>query len=289
MDVAKHPKLKIRGVLKFHFSTPDENPKKSIRELIKMNDMQDIIQIYEIQTPSEAETMLELGVDHIGSVILSQESWKVSSVRETIKLVAETDSQTTLIPLFSNPDAVFRALDYYQPDIVHFCEALTNQNGDISENCNDLTDLQEGVRKRFPGFNIMRAIPIAQPGMADASSVIELARMFEPVSDYFLTDTVLTKEVEPFPGQPGGFIGITGQTCDWDVAKELVEFSNIPVILAGGLSPDNVADGIRHTLPAGVDSCTATNALDGKGQPIRFKKDIEKVRRFVEAARNLEL
>ena len=34
-----------------------------------------IVQIYEIQEPREAECLLELGVDHIGSVILSEEAW----------------------------------------------------------------------------------------------------------------------------------------------------------------------------------------------------------------------
>ncbi|MGB5157370.1 hypothetical protein [Desulfobacterium sp. N47] len=39
-------------------------------------------------------------------------------------------------------------------------------------------------------------------------------------------------------------MGITGLTCDWDAARILVDLVAIPVILAGGLSPDNVFDGI---------------------------------------------
>ena len=35
-----------------------------------------IIQIYEIQTPDEAETMLSIGVDHVGSVLLDRDHWK---------------------------------------------------------------------------------------------------------------------------------------------------------------------------------------------------------------------
>jgi len=59
----------------------------------------------------------------------------------------------------------------------------------------------------------------------------------------------------------------------------------IPVILAGGLSPENVAAGIGKVRPAGVDTCTATNAVDDLGRPVRFRKDPEKVRRFVAEAR----
>ena len=57
-----------------------------------------------------------------------------------------------------------------------------------------------------------------------------------------------------------GFVGITGKTCDWIAARRLVESSRIPVILAGGLSPENVYEGILAIRPAGVDSCTLTNA-----------------------------
>jgi len=85
-----------------------------------------------------------------------------------------------------------------------------------------------------------------------------------------------------------GFIGITGRCCDWDVAAELAAQSPIPVILAGGISPDNVAAGIRQVRPAGVDSCTGTNRRDAGGRPVRFKKDLEKVRQLVAAVRRAE-
>ena len=45
-----------------------------------------IIQIYEIQTPQEAEICIELGVDRIGSVMLSQDRWRVPSLKEVIGL-----------------------------------------------------------------------------------------------------------------------------------------------------------------------------------------------------------
>ena len=42
-----------------------------------------IVQIYEIQTPREAEKCVELDVDHIGSVILDRDSWKDPVLRKT--------------------------------------------------------------------------------------------------------------------------------------------------------------------------------------------------------------
>lgn len=243
-----------------------------------------IVQIYEIQSPYEAEKMIGLGVDHIGSVILSQKEWKVPSVKETVKLVSESNSRSSLIPLFSDPDAIFRLLDYYRPHILHCCEGVGDQNG-IFENCRELIGLQESVRKRFPEIKIMRTIPIAEPGMGKMLPSLEIARLFESVSDYFLTDTFLINEDQP-PG--GGFVGITGRICDREIAEKLVRTSRIPVILAGGIGPENVSESIAYIRPAGVDSCTGTNAADEKGKPVRFKKDIEKVRQMAEAVRTCQ-
>ncbi|MFC1813193.1 hypothetical protein ACFL03_10945 [Thermodesulfobacteriota bacterium] len=248
-----------------------------------------IVQIYEVQTPSEAEILIELGVDHIGSVILSAEKWKRPPLKDTIHAIEGSNSRSSLIPLFSDMDCIFRSLEYYMPDIVHFCETLTDYD-DLSESCERLLTLQENVKKRFPDIKIMRSIPIPQEGMADVVSTLKLAQMFEPMSDYFLTDTLIVRESKARRDhQPvNGFIGITGKTCDWNTAAKLVESSRIPVILAGGISPDNVYDGILNVRPAGVDSCTRTNAIDVNGDPIRFKKDPEKVSRFVKETRRAE-
>jgi len=248
-----------------------------------------ITQIYEVQTPSEAEKLIELGVDHIGSVVVSDNEWKQPLIKDAINLIDSSTSKSSLILLFNDPDTVFRALNYYQPDIVHFCEALIDNNG-ISKICIDLINLQKNVKEKFPEIKIIRSIPISKPGIRIVPS-IELARMFEPTSDYFLTDTLLVKKSEnSIDCQPvKGFVGITGQTCDWDTAAKLVEFSSIPIILAGGITPDNVFDGIMHVHPAGVDSCTGTNAIDQKGHTIRFKKDFDKVKQFVENARGTEV
>ncbi len=136
----------------------------------------------------------------------------------------------------------------------------------------------------------MRSIPIAQHGKANSVPTLELAGWFEPVSDIFLTDTILANEAgTDAASQPvRGFVGITGKVCDWNTAAGLVASCSIPVILAGGVSPDNVAEGIRRVRPAGVDSCTRTNALDKNGVPIRFKKDLQKVKRLVDAVREAE-
>ncbi|MBU2520716.1 MAG: hypothetical protein KKD50_00640, partial [Proteobacteria bacterium] len=242
-----------------------------------------------VQTPAEAEKLIELGVDHIGSVIVSDLEWRVPVVKETMNWIASANAKSSLIMLFSELNNIFRALDYYRPDMLHFCEDIASRYS-IYGNCEDSIQLQQNIKERFPEIKLMRSIPIAQSGMKNRVTSIEFARMFEPVSDYFLTDTLLVKSSgSVLKNQPvEGFVGITGRTCDWDVAADLVKSSSIPVILAGGLGPDNVFDGIMRVCPAGVDSCTGTNSLDFKGRPIRFQKDLEKVRRFVEETRKAD-
>lgn len=242
-----------------------------------------LTQIYEIQTPAEAEEIIGLGVDHVGTVLVSKEQWKHPEISDTRKVVRKLGAQSSFIPLFSDPDTVYAATDHYQPDIVHLCEHLSGSYR--LTGCEALIKLQAGLRKRFPAVRIMRSIPIAPAGFEKKVPTLELARLFEPVSDLFLTDTLL---ISSDPQPVDGFVGITGQTCDWKTAAQLVQQSTIPVILAGGLAPENVYAGTMAVKPAGVDSCTRTNAIAADGKPVRFKKDMQRVRVFVEQTRRAE-
>lgn len=246
-----------------------------------------IVQIYEIQTPDEARAMIDLGVDHIGSVVTSRDSRHDPVLRETLARVRQMGAISSLIPLYTDPDAVLDTLDHLRPHIVHFCDKL---DGSGSISVNTALQLQSLVKRHFPDMHIMRSIPIAQAGWADADAILALAARLEPHSDYFLTDTVIMDESGANDAdQPvNGFVGITGRTCDWSVAAQLVAKSRIPVILAGGISPQNVADGIRQVRPFGVDSCTCTNVVDRNGRPIRFKKDAKRVARLVAETRKAD-
>jgi phosphoribosylanthranilate isomerase len=77
------------------------------------------------------------------------------------------------------------------------------------------------------------------------------------------------------PGQYGG----TGQTAPWDL---LAGFDpGVPVILAGGLTPENVGEAIRVVRPWGVDVAGGVESSPGR-------KDAETMRRFVDAVRAAE-
>ncbi|MFP4572774.1 MAG: phosphoribosylanthranilate isomerase [Desulfobacterales bacterium] len=247
-----------------------------------------IIQIYEIQNPGEAGEMISLGVDHIGSVLTGEREIKMPQLRETIFAAAKGGAKTSLIPLINDIDLISSAIDYYRPHIVHFCQSIFGANLQWEPVCGRLMSMQATVKERFPQIDIMRSIPVPPPGAGRDLPVFEAASHFEPLTDYFLVDTIIMEGIS-VAGQPeSGYVGITGRICDWEIAAELVNRSAIPVILAGGLSPENVYDAVRAVRPAGVDSCTLTNAVDEAGALIRFKKDREKVARFVAEARRAE-
>ena len=239
------------------------------------------VQIYEIQGPREAEAVIELGVDRIGSVILSEENWKVPAIREAILVSRQAKVKHSLIPLFDTKEVLFRSIDYYQPDVIHFCGSLTHYDCRVMP-FDSVLELQVCTRKRFPEIEVMRSVPVGAPGSSQRIATLEIARYFEAASDYFLVDTsVVSEPVE-------GYIGITGRTCDWTVARGLVESSPVPVILAGGLSPENVYEAVMAVRPFGVDSCTKTNAVDSTGRYVRFKKDRNRVKVFVQEVRRAD-
>jgi phosphoribosylanthranilate isomerase len=72
--------------------------------------------------------------------------------------------------------------------------------------------------------------------------------------------------------------GGTGKTADWELARTVVMKSRVPVLLAGGLTPENVAEAVRIVRPYGVDVSGGVEKEPGK-------KDHGKIRRFIHEAK----
>jgi phosphoribosylanthranilate isomerase len=73
---------------------------------------------------------------------------------------------------------------------------------------------------------------------------------------------------------PSAGFGGSGRTFDWDRIRDV----SVRIIVAGGLDGENVETAIRVLRPWGVDACSRLEQTPGR-------KDPEKIRRFVEAAR----
>jgi phosphoribosylanthranilate isomerase len=156
-----------------------------------------------------------------------------------------------------DPARIITLVEVVKPAILHLCplaDAITPET-------------VAALRARLPGIPVMQAVSVTGP------ESVRVACEYGEVADYLILDTQA-------PDIPG--IGASGVTHDWSVSRAIVDAVRIPVILAGGLSPENVADAIRAVGPWGVDSLTHTNRpLPGGG----FRKDLARVEAFVAAAR----
>ncbi len=75
---------------------------------------------------------------------------------------------------------------------------------------------------------------------------------------------------------PTAAYGGSGTTCDWSLAAAVAR--ELPVVLAGGLGPDNVAEAVRAVRPWAVDVASGVESAPGV-------KDEERMRRFIERAK----
>ena len=88
-----------------------------------------------------------------------------------------------------------------------------------------------------------------------------------------LWDAIILDSFDPRTGRKGA----TGLTHDWSISAEIVKMSPLSVILAGGLTPENVARAIRTVRPWGVDANTGLENPDGT-------RNFEKIKAFAKAA-----
>ncbi|HEX5455369.1 MAG TPA: phosphoribosylanthranilate isomerase [Stellaceae bacterium] len=215
-----------------------------------------LTQIYEVSTPQEARAISAIGVDHIGVLVGDGEfprELPVEAAREIAAAILPPAKPSALF-LTADTGLIEKWARELRPAIVHLGAApeLLSPNDAVA------------LKSRLPGILLMRSVPV----IGEAS--IALARSYAGIADYLLLDSHRHSDRQ---------VGALGVTHDWTISRRIVELVAIPVILAGGLGPDNVAEAIRTVRPAGVDSKTRTDQ-DGSHQ-----KDIDRVRRFHLAAR----
>lgn len=77
-------------------------------------------------------------------------------------------------------------------------------------------------------------------------------------------------------GSSKGKRGGTGKTFDWQIARRAARYG--PILLAGGITPENVAEAIRVAQPFGIDVCSGVEVKPGQKDPARVRALIEIVR-----------
>ena len=116
------------------------------------------------------------------------------------------------------------------------------------------------VRDALPDVRLIKTVHVAENG------TIHGVMPEEDYVDFILLDTFSAK------------IGGTGKKHSWAKSREIVEHSAIPVILSGGLKPENVEEAIKEVQPYGVDVATGVESSGGR-------KSKEKIFKFVRNAK----
>lgn len=124
----------------------------------------------------------------------------------------------------------------------------------------------EMLRVAAPHLKIIRAVSVV------GAESLTAARSWERRVDALILDTY-----DPVTGRRGA----TGKTHDWGMSAEIVRSVRVPVILAGGLTAENVAQAIRTVRPWAVD--THSGVEDSQG-----KRDFQRMQAFVAAVRRAE-
>ena len=109
------------------------------------------------------------------------------------------------------------------------------------------------LRTALPRIRLVQVIHVAGPDALDQALAVA------PHVDALLLDS-------GNPALPTKQLGGTGRTHNWDISAKIVKVSPVPVYLAGGLRPGNVAAAIESVRPYGVDVCSGVRSggrLDG--------------------------
>ncbi len=99
------------------------------------------------------------------------------------------------------------------------------------------------LRSALPGVAIVQVVHMT------GNEAVELAQALAPLVDAILLDS-------GNPNLPVKELGGTGRVHDWNLSKKIREKVAVPIYLAGGLRPDNVAEAIRLVQPHAVDLCS---------------------------------
>lgn len=215
-----------------------------------------LIQVAGVTDLEEAHILMQARVDWLGFPLRLDVHTPDVSDEEAAVIIGAVDKpqRAVLITYLKTADDIAELAEAVGAPIVQI-------HGTISP-----AELQK-LRAEHPQLVLVKSLVIRDGDRFTAhESVVDVLAQHV---DAFITDTF-----DPISGASGA----TGQTHDWAISRQLVECSPRPVILAGGLTPDNVAAAIGAVRPAGVDVHTGVEDSNGR-------KSAERVIAFVSAAK----
>lgn len=123
----------------------------------------------------------------------------------------------------------------------------------------------DDLRRALPGVSIVQVIHVC--GEESIEEAVTVARSVDAILLDSGNQKLAVKE-----------LGGTGRTHDWTISRKIREAVDVPIFLAGGLRPDNVAEAMRDVGPFGLDLCSGvrTNGWLDEGKLARFFEALER-------------
>lgn len=220
-----------------------------------------IKQIYSLIQYDESVKTMEAGANNIGLVPMQNggvpaHRVPLDRVHKIFDEAKKRGVTSVAIMLTNDPEEMLQLAEEVQSDILHIA----------GDGYAATPEFAKRLKEVAPNTKLMQAV------LVDNESAIDRAKHFAPFVDFILLDSGLA---------PDTGIGASGKVHDWNIDERIVKEVDVPVIEAGGMGPDNVAEAIKKIKPYGVDSLTKTSIKYEGGN---MEKDIDKVRLFCERA-----
>ncbi|MBO4165457.1 MULTISPECIES: phosphoribosylanthranilate isomerase [Micromonospora] len=217
--------------------------------------MQGLIQVAGVIDQEEADLICAEGADWLGFAL------RLPAKNEDL---SEADAAAIVAAIQPRHRGVLITYLTEAEEIRQFCAELgvtaVQLHGDV-----DPAQLEK-LRRIDPDLYVLKSLVVK------SDNLDELVKIVDESAEW--VDMYITDSFNPATGAKGA----TGLVHDWSVSAELVRVAPRPLMLAGGLNPDNVAAAIAAVRPAAVDAHTGLEGPDRR-------KDRAKVRQFVTAAR----
>jgi len=212
------------------------------------------VKICGITREEDLAVAVAAGTDDVGFVVGVPSSPRNLSLKEAEKLIrlVPISVKSVLVTVLTSIDELLRTYEKLIPDAIQI----------HGESLPDASVL----RGKLPNTLLIRGIN------ENPLNVLEVASEASKSFDAILLDSSAS-------GRYGG----TGIVHDWDLSKRVKQVIHPkPLILAGGLNPENVKDAIRTVQPYGVDVSTGVESRPGI-------KDSEKIRTFIGNAKEVRI
>jgi len=210
------------------------------------------LKICGLTTVSDMRAAERIGADYVGMVVEVPYSRRPISRWQAQAMCQAARARPVLVVAQQPPDQLV--------EIARLCSPSALQvHGD--ESTEQISELVERLRD---DTEIWRGLAVAPSSEQQPRSVEDNLTLIEELAGAGVARIVLDTRVK---GEMGG----TGVTCDWPTAAAIIKGSALPVMLAGGLGPDNVVEAIRATGATGVDMATGVEHTVGRKDPAKLR------------------